>query len=78
MRKIGGYILTFRCLNCGAYEASASYPSEDDLPEQQITSRIYEAHCASCGWTGEFCGVSAAKIHRTLDLKATARGRQGN
>jgi transcription elongation factor Elf1 len=77
MRKISGYILTFRCVNCGAYEASASFLSEDVLPEEQITSRIYEAHCASCGWTGEFCGVSAAKIHRTTDLKATAKG-QGN
>jgi hypothetical protein len=27
-RKTQGYILTFRCVNCGKHEVFANYPSE--------------------------------------------------
>jgi hypothetical protein len=64
-----GYILMFRCVNCGRPEASASLASEGVVPCDQIEARIYEANCESCGWKGAVCGFSAIEIHPTPDLK---------
>lgn len=64
-----GYILTFRCINCGTPEASASFGCEGIVPFDQIEARIYEANCESCGWKGAVCGVSAIEIHPTPDLR---------
>ena len=66
---IRGYCLTFRCVNCGRPEASASFASEDAVPDDQIKARIYEANCESCGWKGSVCGVSVVVIHPVPDLK---------
>jgi hypothetical protein len=67
--KTPGYILKFRCINCGRPEASASYASEGVIPDDQIKSHIYEANCESCGWKGAVCGFSAIQVHPTPDLK---------
>jgi hypothetical protein len=66
--KTPGYILKFRCFNCGSPNASASYVCEGIVPENRIRSRIYEAKC-ECGWKGEVCGVSAIQIQPISDIK---------
>jgi len=72
-----GYILTFRCVNCGKHEVFANHPSESVLQEDQIRARIYQVNCNSCGWRGDACGISAIHISRATKLKARAVG-QGN
>jgi heterodisulfide reductase subunit A-like polyferredoxin len=69
-----GYILTFRCVNCGKHEVFAKYPSEDIIAEDQIRARIYQVRCRSCGWTGDACGLSAIHISHTTELKARIAG----
>lgn len=63
--KTRGYVLTFRCVNCGRYEAFSWYPSEGNVREDQIRARIYQANCEGCGWRGDACGLSAVRIYRT-------------
>lgn len=58
------YSLTFRCINCGRYEASANYSSDEVVPDDQIKARIYRVRCTACGWKGEACGVAAIRILR--------------
>jgi Fe-S-cluster-containing hydrogenase component 2 len=67
--KTPGYILTFRCVNCGRLEACTHYACERAVSDDQIRARIYEANCEGCGWKGVVCGVSAIQIHPTPDLK---------
>jgi len=69
-----GYILTFRCVNCGKHEVFANYPSEELLTEDQIRARIYQVGCISCGWRGDACGLSAIHISHTTELKARIVG----
>jgi flavoprotein len=69
-----GYILTFRCVNCGKHEVFANYPSKDMVSEDQIRARIYQVSCTSCGWTGDACGLSAIHISRTTELRARIVG----
>jgi len=52
-----GYVLTFRCINCGKHEVFANYPTEHITPEDRIRDRIYQVTCNSCGWRGDVCGV---------------------
>ena len=59
-----GYILTFRCLNCGRHEAFANVISDIVLSDKEVKTRILAATCRGCGWTGEVCGVSAVRIER--------------
>ena len=72
--KTQGYVLTFRCINCGKHEVFAQYPSEGIEPEKQIRARIYQVTCNSCGWNGDACGLSAICVSRTGELKARAPG----
>lgn len=58
------YNLTFRCIRCGKYEASANYRSDRIEFEDQIKARIYPVVCAGCGWQGEACGFSVIRILR--------------
>lgn len=67
-----GYILTFRCVNCGKHEVFARHTSEGVLQEDQVRARIYEVSCASCGWRGDACGLSALHISHATELKARA------
>ena len=69
-----GYILTFRCVNCGKHEVFANYPCEDMVGEDQIRARIYQVSCISCGWRGDACGLSAVHISHTTELKARIAG----
>jgi transcription elongation factor Elf1 len=73
--KTRGYLLKFRCLNCGRYEAFACYPSEAVMPMDQIKARIYKANCKACGWNGEVCGVSALQIYYSLELDVKLQGK---
>ena len=41
--KAQGYVLTFRCINCGKYEVFAKYPTGEIEPEDQIRGRLYQA-----------------------------------
>jgi ribosomal protein S27E len=72
--KTHGYVLTFRCINCGKHEVFAKYPSDVMVSEDKIRGRLYEVSCDSCGWNGDACGLSAIRISRTMDLKAKAAG----
>jgi ribosomal protein S27E len=63
--KTHGYVLTFRCINCGRHEVFADYATEEVEPEDRIRGRIYEVTCYSCGWSGDACGQSAIRISRT-------------
>ena len=56
------YNLTFRCINCGSYEASANYRSDRVLCPDQLKAQIYRVHCASCGREGEAIGFSAIHV----------------
>ena len=71
--KTPGYILKFRCVNCGRPTASASYLCEGVVPEDRIRARIYEAKC-ECGWKGEVCGVSALQVQPIPDIKLKPQG----
>jgi transcription elongation factor Elf1 len=73
-RKTQGYILTFRCVNCGKHEVFANYPSERLLTEDEIRARIYQVSCTSCGWRGDACGLSAIHISHPTELKARTVG----
>ena len=70
--NIQGYVITFRCINCGNHQVFASYPTEGIEPENQIRRRIYQVSCNSCGWNGDTCGLSAIRISHTTELKARA------
>src|SRR5947208_1348949 len=70
------YNLTFRCIHCGTYEASANFRSDRAESEDQLKARIYRVHCARCGWRGEACGFSALRILR-YQSKETHTG-EGN
>jgi hypothetical protein len=74
--KTPGYILTFRCVNCGIQELFADLPSEDSLTEDEIRARIYRASCNSCGWQGSACGLSAVRISYVPEPHAKAAGRE--
>ena len=63
--KTHEYNLTFRCINCGKYEASGNYSTDEVVPDDQIKARIYRVRCAACGWKGEACGVAAIRILRS-------------
>jgi transcription elongation factor Elf1 len=73
--KTQGYILTFRCVNCGKQELFANCLSGELLTEDQIRARIYQVSCNSCGWRGDACGLSAIHISHTIELKARIAGR---
>ena len=72
--KAQGYVLTFRCINCGKYEVFAKYPTGEIEPEDQIRGRLYQVSCESCGWNGDACGLSAIRISHTTELKTSAAG----
>ena len=72
--KTRGYILKFRCVSCGRYEASVSYPCAAVMPMDEVKARIHEADCKACGWTGKVCGFSAVQIYYSLELEVKARG----
>jgi|SRR6516164_3992120 len=72
--KTQGYVLTFRCINCGKHEVFAQYPTESIEFEEQIRARIYQVRCNSCGWSGDACGLSAIRMLHTTELKARAAG----
>lgn len=75
--NIPGYILTFRCVNCGNREVFATYPSDNSVDEDEVRARTYQASCNYCGWRGDACGHSATHISRIIELKAR-RARQEN
>jgi hypothetical protein len=66
--KTQGYILMFRCINCGKHEVFANYPSTDLVTEDQIRARIYQVSYNSCGRSGDACGLSAIHISHTTEL----------
>ena len=70
--KTQGYVLTFRCINCGKFEVFARYPSEGIESEEQTGARTFQVSCNSCGWNGDACGLSAIRISHTTELKARA------
>jgi hypothetical protein len=72
--KTQGYVLTFRCINCGKYEVFANYRTEHIVHEDRICDRIYQVRCNSRGWNGNACGLSAVRIVHTTELKARAAG----
>jgi hypothetical protein len=51
--------LTFRGINCGRYEASANYSSDEVVPDDEIKARIYRVRCTACGWKGKLAKCSA-------------------
>jgi len=74
--KTQGYVLTFRCINCGRHEVFAHYATERIVFEDQIRGRLYQVSCESCGWNGDACGLSAIRISHTTELKARAAGQR--
>ena len=64
------YNVTFRCVNCGRYEASANFRSDRPEHEEHIKARIYQVQCAGCGWRGQACGFSAVRILRYKSKEA--------
>jgi len=72
--KTQGYVLTFRCTNCGKHEVFARYPTDGIEREDQIRGRLYQVSCESCGWNGDACGLSAIRISHMTELKARAAG----
>jgi hypothetical protein len=52
-----GYILKFRCVDCGKHEVSADYPCEGVMHMDQIKARIYEAHCKSSKQTARILSL---------------------
>lgn len=77
-RKTHGYILTFRCINCGKYELFAHHPSDTVLHEEQVRERIYDVTCRSCGCQGGACGISATHISETNELCSSGRNRHAS
>jgi len=69
-----GYVLTFRCINCGKHEVFGNYLIEHIIPEDRIRGRIYQVRCNSCGWSGDACGLSAICVSQLTDRKAWASG----
>src|SRR5215469_12744241 len=69
-----GYVLTFRCINCGKHEVFANFPTEHITPEDRIRDRIYQVRCNSCGWSGDVCGLSAVCVSHMQEPKARAAG----
>jgi ribosomal protein S27E len=69
-----GYVLTFRCINCGKHEVFANYPTEHIIPENRIRGRIYQVRCNSCGWSGDAFGLSAICVSQLTERKARAAG----
>jgi ribosomal protein S27E len=67
-----GYVLTFRCINCGKHEVFGNYPTEHIIPEDRIRGRIYQVRCNSCGWSGDACGLSAICVSQLTERKARA------
>src|SRR3974377_2257150 len=51
--KTQGYVLTFRCINCGKFEVFAKYPTEGLEPEDRVRGRLYQVSCESCGCSRE-------------------------
>ena len=76
-RETRGYLLTFRCVNCGKHELFAKYAPEGIVTEAQIRGRIYQVTCTSCGWQGQACGMSAVHVSHIVKLEAKVAG-QGN
>jgi TPP-dependent indolepyruvate ferredoxin oxidoreductase alpha subunit len=73
--KTQGYILTFRCVNCGECKVFATYPSENLVTEGETRARIYQVSCNSCGWRGDTCGFSAIHISHTIEPEDRIAGR---
>jgi Fe-S-cluster-containing hydrogenase component 2 len=74
-RETQGYILSFRCINCGRHEALARYPTGSIEREEEIRARIYHVSCSSCGWNGDACGVSAINISHSMEPEARVHDR---
>ena len=74
-RETQGYILSFRCINCGSHEALARYPTGSIEREEEIRARIYHVSCSSCGWNGDACGVSAINISHSMEPEARVHDR---
>jgi predicted RNA-binding Zn-ribbon protein involved in translation (DUF1610 family) len=72
--KTRGYVLTFRCVNCGEHDVFANYPTEHITPEDRIRDRIYQVRCNSCGWSGDVCGLSAVCVSHPQEPNASAAG----
>jgi Pyruvate/2-oxoacid:ferredoxin oxidoreductase delta subunit len=72
--KANEYVLTFRCVNCGRYEASSHFSSESIESEDRIRAKIYQALCKGCGWKGHACGYSAVRIYRANELLQPSNG----
>ena len=72
--KTQGYVLTFRCINCGKHGVFAQYPSDGMESEERIRARIYQVSCNLCSWKGDACGLTAIRISHTTELKARAAG----
>jgi hypothetical protein len=70
--RTSDYILTFRCVNCGAPEALARLSAEGTENEDELLARIYQVICTACGWKGNVCGVSAILVSRLDCSKASA------
>ena len=70
------YNLTFRCIHCGGYEASANFRSDPVELEEEIMARVYRVQCARCGWKGEVCGISAVRMLRYKSVET--RGAEAN
>jgi len=69
-----GYVLTFRCINCGRHDVFAQYPTEHITPEDRIRDRIYQVTCNSCGWSGDVCGLSAVCVSQEPKARAAGQG----
>ena len=57
-----GYILKFRCVDCGKHEVSADYPCEGVMHMDQIKARIYEAHCKSSKQTARILSLGGGPL----------------
>jgi hypothetical protein len=70
--RTSDYILTFRCVNCGAPEALARHSADGVANEDELLARIYQVTCTACGWKGNVCGLSAILVSRLERSKASA------
>ena len=70
--KTQGYVLTFRCINCGKHEVFAKYPTDGFEPEDQIRGRLYQVSCES--YTSEVLVRTAQvkELRRTISRAPTA------
>ena len=73
-RPVSGYVLTFRCINCGKHEVFANYSTDEVEPEDRIRGRVYKVSSNSCGWNADACGLSAIRISHTAERKGKAAG----